>query len=74
VRFDGLDDKLIIAEGIETALSVYLSTGYTTYAALSASIIENTILPPSDQVPKIFSHAFPIAITKHRNIFEVSVF
>ena len=39
-------DILAIAEGIETALSIYQSTGITTWAALSASGFKNLILPP----------------------------
>jgi hypothetical protein len=38
--------KLIIAEGIETALSIYLSTGMPTWAALSTSGMINIIVPP----------------------------
>lgn len=40
------DQPLVIAEGIETAASVLLSTGYPTWAALSAGGIERLVLPP----------------------------
>ena len=46
-------DELAIAEGIETALTFYLATGITTWAALSANFMENIILPPSKQVPNV---------------------
>jgi len=45
VMFKGDESKLIITEGIETALSVYLATGFTTWAALSASNMVNLELP-----------------------------
>ena len=48
-----LGKELAIAEGIETALTFYLATGITTWAALSANFMENIILPPSEQVPNI---------------------
>lgn len=38
--------QLIIAEGIETGLSVYQVTGWTVWVALSAQNIVNLILPP----------------------------
>jgi hypothetical protein len=46
VRFGTDLDVLAIAEGIETALSIYQSTGITTWATLSASGFKNLILPP----------------------------
>lgn len=53
VRLASLGKKLAIAEGIETALSVQLVTGIPTWAALSATFMENIILPPPDQVPEV---------------------
>jgi len=46
-------EELAIAEGIETALSFYLATGITTWAALSAVSMQHIILPPSEQVSNI---------------------
>lgn len=47
------DEPLIIAEGIETALSVYAATGLPTWAALSASGMINVEVPPPDVTPEI---------------------
>ncbi|MDF3047314.1 MAG: toprim protein [Candidatus Midichloriaceae bacterium] len=46
-------EELAIAEGIETALSFYLATGTTTWAALSAVSMQHIILPPLEQVSNI---------------------
>jgi phage/plasmid primase-like uncharacterized protein len=40
------DEKLAVAEGIETAISFQLMTGIPTWAALSAGGIRTLILPP----------------------------
>jgi hypothetical protein len=53
VRLASLGKKLAIAEGIETALSVQLVTDIPTWAALSATFMENIILPPPNQVPEV---------------------
>ncbi len=46
VRLRPAGETLAIAEGIETALSVMQATSMPTWAALSATGIENLILPP----------------------------
>jgi len=46
VRLTEAKESLIVAEGIETALSVMLATGLPTWAALSASGIRALELPP----------------------------
>jgi hypothetical protein len=48
VRFGKDLGHIIVAEGIETALSIYQETGMTTWAALSATNIPNIILPPRE--------------------------
>lgn len=53
VRLDSHSNKLIIAEGIETALSIQLATGIPTWAALSSTNMQSIILPPPEQVPEI---------------------
>jgi len=45
IRLDPATDNLVIAEGIETALAVRLSTGMPTWAALSATGIEKLSVP-----------------------------
>jgi phage/plasmid primase-like uncharacterized protein len=45
VRFGEPGEHLAVAEGIETALSVFQETGTTTWAALSAGGMESLILP-----------------------------
>lgn len=47
------NSKLIITEGIETALSVYAATGFSTWAALSAGGMENVQIPPVDITQEI---------------------
>lgn len=46
VCFGGVPLKLIVAEGIETALSLYQATGLPTWAALSTSGMMALRLPP----------------------------
>lgn len=46
VRLAEPEGRLAVAEGIETALSVFQETGLPTWAALSASGIEGLVLPP----------------------------
>jgi putative DNA primase/helicase len=46
VRFGNDLSHIIVAEGIETALSIYQETGITTWAALSSNNIPTLILPP----------------------------
>ncbi len=46
VQLTPAGERLVIAEGIETALSVLQATGIPTWAALSASNIANVVLPP----------------------------
>ncbi len=46
VRLTEASETLVIAEGIETALSVHVATGLPTWAALSAPGIASLILPP----------------------------
>jgi hypothetical protein len=53
VRLAPPDKKLIIAEGIETALSIFLLQGINTWAALSNTFLEFIILPPPQQAPEI---------------------
>lgn len=44
---------LVIAEGIETALSVYVATGFSTWASLSAWGMVSVQVPPLDITQKI---------------------
>ena len=44
---------LIITEGIETALSVYASTGIPTWAALSTSGMAKVVVPPTEVTQQI---------------------
>lgn len=53
VRLSSLGNKLVLAEGIETALSVYQSTGLPTWATLSTSGMINVQVPSSDITPEI---------------------
>lgn len=46
VQLSAAASKMIIAEGIETALSVMQVTGISTWAALSTSGIKGLVLPP----------------------------
>lgn len=50
VQFGTPQGKLLLAEGIETALSVYEATGICTWSALSASGFANLILPSLETV------------------------
>ena len=47
------DKPLIIAEGIETALSVYASTGIPSWAALSTSGMIKIVVPPVEELGQI---------------------
>ena len=53
VAFGAISDIIIISEGIETALSIYLATNYYTLATLSASNMMSIILPPTHLVNKV---------------------
>jgi putative DNA primase/helicase len=46
VRLADASERLVIAEGIETAASVMFATGFPAWAAISAPGLENLILPP----------------------------
>jgi putative DNA primase/helicase len=46
-------DTLWVAEGIETALSIFLATGQPTLATLSTSGMKGVILPPPALVPNL---------------------
>jgi phage/plasmid primase-like uncharacterized protein len=46
VRLTAATEELVLAEGIETALSVWQVTGKPTWACLSTSGLEAVILPP----------------------------
>jgi hypothetical protein len=46
VMLTSTNSKLVIAEGIETALSVYMATGISTWACLSTSGLINIEVPP----------------------------
>src|SRR6266702_538639 len=46
VRLGPVSDRLMIAEGIETALSAMLATGWSAWAALSTSGLRSLDLPP----------------------------
>lgn len=48
---------LWLAEGVETALSIFLATGQPTWATLSTSGMANVILPPIEYVPSIWISA-----------------
>ncbi|MDA0781242.1 MAG: toprim domain-containing protein [Rickettsiales bacterium] len=53
VRLSKPSSKLILAEGIETALSVAMSTGLSTWATLSTSGMLNVEVPPLEITQKI---------------------
>lgn len=53
VRFGKLNGRLIIAEGIETALSIYEAAGICTWSVISASGFKNIVIPPVSIVPEI---------------------
>ena len=53
VRLAGVGTKLVITEGIETALSIYQANSLAVWAALSASGMQNIIPPSSDVTPEI---------------------
>ena len=46
VRLSSIESKLMLTEGIETALSVYLSTNIPTWACLSAGGLLSIEVPP----------------------------
>ncbi len=46
VRLSAAGDNLVLAEGIETALSILQATGKPTWACLSVTGIKSVILPP----------------------------
>lgn len=52
VRFGSLQPVLVIAEGIETALSIH-GVGHTVWAVLSAYNFKSLILPPAETVKEI---------------------
>lgn len=53
VRLSNPGRTLVLAEGIETALSLFLSMGIPTWATLSTSGMINVIVPPVEMTPKI---------------------
>lgn len=53
VKFAPPSQRLVIAEGVETALSVSVSTGIPTWAALSASGMIGVVVPPLDITQEI---------------------
>ena len=53
VKFGSPNGTLILAEGIETALSVYLSTGIPTWACLSTSGLMTIEVPPLSVIQEI---------------------
>ncbi len=46
VQFGTLGTKLVLTEGIETAMSVYIATGLAVWATLSTTGMQNIKLPP----------------------------
>ena len=46
VRLTAAQDELVLAEGIETALSILQATGQPTWACLSTSGLKTVLLPP----------------------------
>jgi hypothetical protein len=75
--------KLIIAEGIETAMSIYFSTGIPTWAALSTSGMINIIVPPLSITEEIIvaadndiageKAATELALRLHKSGYKVSI-
>lgn len=58
--FEPKDGVIAIAEGIETALAVYLWTGLPAWAAISAPNMKSIVLPPGIHTVHIFSdHDLP---------------
>jgi putative DNA primase/helicase len=55
IRLFDATDELAIAEGIETALAVHMSTGKPVWAAISAGNMEKLWLPPTAQRVSIYS-------------------
>jgi hypothetical protein len=53
VRLSNPGRTLVLAEGIETALSLFLAMGVPTWATLSTSGMINVIVPPVEMTPKI---------------------
>lgn len=53
VMLTSANPKLVITEGIETALSVYAATGFSTWASLSASGMVSVQVPPTNITQEI---------------------
>jgi len=53
IKFGDDSSKLIVAEGIETALSIYKATKISTWSCLSTSGLINIIVPPKNITPHI---------------------
>ena len=63
VRLAEADDFLMVAEGIETAMTGHQATGYPTWAALSASGMRNLLLPDSICTVLILADGDPAGIS-----------
>lgn len=57
--FTPWDDRLAIAEGIETALAVHLITGLPVWAGISAGIMKGMVLPPEIRRVYVFADNDP---------------
>lgn len=57
--FDPMDDRLAIAEGIETALAVHLMTGLPVWAGISAGIMKGMVLPSEIKRVYVFADNDP---------------
>ncbi|OAN52980.1 hypothetical protein A6A04_14785 [Paramagnetospirillum marisnigri] len=54
IRLGDVGDRLILAEGIETALSVMQATGDPAWACISAGGLESVVLPPLPFAQQVF--------------------
>ncbi len=64
--FTPWDDRLAIAEGIETALAVHLMTGLPVWAGISSSIMKGMILPNAIRRVYIFADNDPVDVNGKR--------
>ena len=59
IHFGMPHDVLCVAEGIETALSVQVATGYPCWAAVSAQGLQDVLIPEGVKTVLIFADKEP---------------